>query len=88
MTQHVRQSFDSLQLKRRKAGDPSLLSDEELEEELRRTWEESITDDEVDDDDWDLNSNEEDDVIEVYDEDGELVCTYSAKEYAEIRASD
>lgn len=63
------------------------MTDDQLEEELRRTWEESDDDLDEDMDDY-FDSSEDDDVIEVYNEDGELVCTYSAREYAEIKAND
>jgi hypothetical protein len=86
-------------MKRRKDGDSSLLNDEELEKVLAKSWGEEDEDDdttegaEEDDgdmivEDWELSdSDDNDDVIEVYDEDGELVCTYNAQEYAKLRAA-
>lgn len=87
-------------LRRTRDGDP-FLDDASLEQQLGQEWggeardvdgllvdneDDAENDEDVELHDWDLYEQEEiEDVIEVYDENGNLVASYSAEEYDRLR---
>lgn len=88
-------------MKRTKKGE-MMMDDESLEKEISAEWEKNNEDmdeyggsfdseegsDEDDDDDYDSDDMEmSQDVIEVYDEDGELIGTYTEAEFARLQQS-